>query len=428
MRGYSWSMDAWDDEPRVRPIPIEDDGSSEFESDADTGTRDGDQPSVRPWLPLTLAAVAVAIVLGSVASFGAFQDQDTPPANEALTESEPPEEEAPSQPTTVAASLQDTIPGVTDRLTLLANGPNGATALVWDPSFVEPKPLEVVTFGIVESPIDPTLRLRSATFDAGGDFVAVTGVPRDSATEVLRVGTPTDVSAVTIEGATSFAWHATDVAHLAWIELNAGGVPTLNTARVNPLSRVLMNQKEVAEVAAVGSRLVRWDEEGFLLNSGFGEIVALSPNGDELWRSLGRALTASASTIYTTTRDADPDRLASVRVLDRSGLEIDVLFDEGVDDELISRTVSTSGNTGLVARVDVRRDRTLIELEGPAFVGTRIIEYDDETQPIGFISNDNYFVLKAIGTNDLIFVNWWLGSIHVLTVPDQYGIVGFDFG
>lgn len=420
-------MEAWDDEQRVRPIPIEDDSSSDFELDAPSVADPGDEPPRRPWLPITLAAVAVAIVLGSVASFGALQETDPPPADAAFTEPEP-EEEVFSPPTTVAVSLQDTIPGVTDRLTLLANGPSGPTALLWEPSFIQPKPLTVVTFGIVDPPpSDPALRLRSATFDAGGDFVAVTGISGGEDTEVLRVGTPTDVSAVSLDTATSFVWHATDVAHLAWIDLNAEGVPTLFTARVNPLSKALMDQKEFDGVTA-SSSLVRWDSDGFVLNTGLGEILALAPSGDEQWRAEGIALAASATMILTTATDADPDRLASASSLDRSGVEVGVLFDEEVDEALISRTVAISGNTGLVARIDVRQERTRIELKGSAFTGTRIIQYNDDVEPIGFTSNDKFFVLKADGTNDLIFVNWGFGSIHVLSVPDQFGVVGFDFG
>jgi hypothetical protein len=420
-------MEAWNDEPRVRPIPIEDDATSEFESGASVIPDGGDEPPRRPWLPLVLAAVAVAIVIGSVASFGALQEKDPLPADAAFTEPDPVEEEAFSPPTTVAVSLQETIPGVTDRLTLVANGTNGPTALLWEPSFIQPKPLAVVTFGIVEPSIDPTLRLRTATFDAGGDFVAITGIPGGSETEVLRVGTPTDVSAVSMENTTSFVWHATDVAHLAWIELNADGNPTLFSARVNPLSKALMDQKEVAIVTAT-SRLVRWDGDGFVLNTGQGEIVALTSNGDELWRTLGRALAASSSTILVTDSQADPDRLPSATAIDRFGIEVGVLFEEDVDDELISRTVAMSGSTGLVARIDVRQERTRIELKGPMFVGTRVMQYNDAVEPIGFTSNDKYLVFKADGTNDLIFMNWGLGSIHTLSVPDQFGVVGYDFG
>jgi hypothetical protein len=126
--------------------------------------------------------------------------------------------------------------------------------------------------------------------------------------------------------------------------------------------------------------------------------------------------------------EADPNRLASVTAIDRFGIEIGVLFEEEVDDELISRTVAMSGSTGLVARIDVRQERTRIELKGPMFTGTRIMQYNDDVEPIGFTSNDKYLVFRADGTNDLIFMNWELGSIHTLSVPDQFGVVGFDFG
>jgi hypothetical protein len=255
----------------------------------------------------------------------------------------------------------------------------------------------------------------------------VTGIPAGEETEILRVGTPTDTAAVILADATSFIWHATDVAHLAWIEPDADGSPTLFTARVNPLSKELMDQRDIAEVADA-STLVRWDVDGFVLNTGAGEIVALTSTGDEFWRAPGHALAASSSTILITDPEVDPDRLASATAIDRFGIEVGVLFEEDVDDELISRTVAISGNTGLVARIDVRQDRTRIELKGPMFAGTRIMQYNDDVAPIGFTSNDKYLVFKADGTNDLIFMNWQLASIHTLSVPDQFGVVGFDFG
>lgn len=422
------SMEAWNDEPRVRPIPIEDDPSSEFDSITRAESPGGGgEPPRRPWLPIILAAAAIAIVLGSVATFGALQEQDPPPADAAFTETTIPEEDVFTPTTVPAVSLQETVPGVTDRLTLVANGPNGPTALLWDPSFILPKAFPIELFATDAETEDPGLRLRSATFDAGGDFVAVTGIPDGEEREVLRVGTPTDISSVSLDDATSFVWHATDVAHLAWIEPDADGLTTLHTARVNPLSKVLMDRKEVASVTSP-TTIVRWDGSGFVLNTGLGEVLALTTDGDELWRQPGSAITASGSTILVSMPDADADRLESVAAVDRFGIPIAQLFDEPTTDDLLARTVRMSGNTDLVARIDVRQDRTRIEMNGPEFAAVKILQYNDDVEPIGFTSNDKYLVFRADGSNDLIFFNWGLASIHVLAVPDQYGVVGLDLG
>lgn len=418
-------MEARNDDPRVRPIPIDDDFSSEFESVAPTEATNDDGPAKRPWLPLALAGVAVAMVMGTVATFGALQEQDPPPPDAAFTQDVASDEpEAFSPPTTVAVSLQEAVPGVTDRLTLIANGPNGPTALLWDPSFIQPKPLPIE---INPDSDNQSATLRSASFDAGGSFVAVTSPLLESDTMLLRIGSPTDLSATELLGTTSHIWHASDVAHLAWIATSPDGLSTLYTARVNPLSTTLMDELEVAEVPS-NSSLIRWDTDGFILDTGSGEVLVLTTHGEEAWRRAGYALAASASTILVAPSGADPERLATAAALDRSGTEINVLFDEEVDDQLIGRTVALSGKTGLLARIDVRQERTRIELNGASFAGTRIIQYNDDVEPIGFTSNDKYFVFKADGSNDLVFVNWSLGSFHVLSVPDQFGIVGLDLG
>lgn len=418
-------MEAGNDEPRVRPIPIEDDPPSGFESAAHDELRQDAGPK-HPWLPLTLAATAVIAVVGSVTMFGALQEADPPPPDAAFVDnadSEEPDEFSP--PTTVAVALQEAIPGVTGRLTLIANGPSGPSALLWDPSFIQPKPFPIA-FDLAAAP-ETTLSLRSATFDAGGDFVAVTGIPQGSEEPILRVGTPTDISAVTLDAATSFTWHATDVAHLAWIEAGSDGGAVLHTARVNPLSKLLMDEKQIASVAA-STELVRWDGTGFILNTRAGEIVAVTNSGDEHWRSPGHALRASASTILVTSADDDPRRLSGVTAIDRAGADLGELFDVPVDDALVSRTVEMSRNTDLVARIDIRQNRTRIEMNGPEFVAVKILQYNDDVEPIGFTSNDKYLVFEADGSNDLVFFNWSLGSIHILSVPDQFGVVGLDLG
>ena len=415
-------MEAWDDEQRVRPIPVDDGASPDSAGFASTGSgASGDGPR-RPWLPLVLAAAAAVIVVGSVATFGAVQDQDPPPADAAFVD-DTTDTDVFTTTAPPVATLQETVTGITSRLTLIANGPNGPTALLWDPSFIQPKPLPI--------DIDPdsdveTISLTSATFDAGGDFVAVTTPILESDFESVRIGTPTDVSHAVLVATTSHRWHASEVAHIAWIEI-LNGTATLKTARVNPLSKTLMDEASVTEVPPAAT-LLQWDARGFVLNTGVDEVLALSPNGDESWRIDAVGLAASASLVLVVEPGTDPSLVAQVTTLDRSGSTVDELFSVPITNDIRSRFIHMSANTDLAARIDVRESRTRIEVYGAELAANRVLQYNDDIDPIGFTSNDQYFVFGADGSNDLIFVNWNIGRIQELNVPDQYNVVGFDLG
>lgn len=416
-------MEAWDDEPRVRPIPVGDDTSPDSGGFAGNGSSggSGDGPKHR-WLPLVLAAAAAVIVVGSVATFGAVQDQDPPPADAAFVDSTT----DPDAFTTTApplASLQETVTGITSRLTLIANGPDGPTALLWDPSFIQPKPLPI---DVDPGREDETIRLTSATFDAGGSFVAVTTPVLGSDFESVRIGTPTDVSQTVLFVTTSHRWHASEVAHIAWIEI-LNGTATLKAARVNPLSKTLMDEFTVSEVPETAT-LLQWDTGGFVLNTGTDEVVALSQRGDEEWRIDAVGLAASASLILVVEPGTDPSRVAQVTTLDRSGTTVEELFSVPITNDIRSRFIHMSANTDLAARIDIRDSRTRIEVFGAELAANRVLQYNDDIDPIGFTSNDQYFVFGADGSNDLIFVNWNIGRIQELNVPDQYEVVGFDLG
>ncbi len=71
-------MEEWDNEPRVKPVPI--DGHERLSTDAPSPASGPDHWTRRPWLPIALSSVAALGVLASVAFFGAIEHDDPPPA------------------------------------------------------------------------------------------------------------------------------------------------------------------------------------------------------------------------------------------------------------------------------------------------------------------------------------------------------------
>lgn len=426
-------MEAWKDEPRVRPIPIEDDSSSDLGFDA---PEPPDEPPRRPWLPLALSAIAVVMIIGSVATFGAIQDDDPVLENDAAAV----EGETTTSSTTTTIplrTLEETVPGLTSRLTLIAQGPDGPTALLWDPSFVQPK-----AFPIEYNP-EHTARfvLDDAAFDASGDFVRILGSDTATETSWMWVGSPADVAAVDIPNVRGAVWHAHDVHQLAWVTDSGDGDWTLDTARLNPLSLQLQPNGDQMAISPE-SRLIRWDRNGFVINE-YGDepsVVALDPDGVELWRADGEALAASDTTVLIGTDWYFPGLeeptdsvggesiVTSVVSFDREGTPYATALDEGAAAEQAHRSMWITSTTDFMARVDVRGQSTTLEITGGNLVSVRKLRQNDDVLPLGFIDNDGYFTFASDGGNDLIFVNWNVGSIHEVLVPDGFKVVGFSTG
>jgi|GEM_PF-2144267 len=415
-------MEAWNDEQRVRPIPIDDDESSSSEP-VRRASEDGNGPK-RPWLPLVLAGIAVVIVVGSVGAFGAIQD-DGPPSRDiaALTSATTAPDSSPT--TTLGDSLGETIPGVQDRLTLIVIGDDGPAALLWDPSFILPKEIPLDT-----DPLDDAV--YSASFDSGGRFIALAADIPGSIGSALYIGIPTDVGAVDLADVDSHVWHATEVGRLAWIGRASDGTKHLRTAKANPLGKSLTQAIDHGPIGD-GEHLVRWDSRGFILADGT-ERVVLRDNESGLIATIdGTAVATSATTIVTAPAGSDPLRLTSATLRSRTGdivetLDVEALGPSETEVDERIRTFSMSRNSDLLARIDVDPTRTRIEVRGPSLSALRILQHHDDVPPIGFTSNDRYFVFASDGNNDLVFVDWNIGSIHDLAIPDEYKVIAFDLG
>ncbi|MCB1246058.1 MAG: hypothetical protein KDB69_02185, partial [Acidimicrobiia bacterium] len=272
-----------------------------------------------------------------------------------------------------------------------------------------------------------------ASFDASGGFVAITGYDVASQAPWVWAGVPDDVAAVDLAAARSPVWHSTDVGYLAWLA-TVGDDLMLRTGRMNPLSRML---REVADVTSVpeGSQLVRWDSAGFVVNAGQDGTIVLDSHGSEVWTHPGRTVSASHDTIMLAdgtrpdTTEGPDEIMATVYTFSRTGEEGARFIDSEPPAPLQThRSGWISSATDLTARVDVIDQSTSLEVTGSAMATIRKLKIADDVLPAGFIHNDAFFVFRADAGNDLIFVNWNVGSSHVLPIPDQYSIIGFGTG
>lgn len=422
-------MEAWQDEPRVRPISMSADDIAGGDVNSSPEPPD---PGNRPWLPITIAIAGVVLAVGSVALFGSVQNDDpTPPVAESDENSD--EEAAIPLPTTttVYRSLEDTVPGLTSRLTLITESPDGPTALLWDPSFAQPKPIAI------NYNAEHTARtnLDGAEFDAGGDFVAIAGHDVFGDQPWLWVGTPTDVAATDIPAVVDAEWHASEIGQLAWLTPIDDSL-TLSMARINPLSLELMEEQVVATVPA-DSQIVRWDRHGYLIAAGDGGTVALSPAGEQLWQADGTPLSASDDTVLiadaygeSVTQAGSTDMVyvmpTAVSVLGRDGAYQASLFDEPPLESSTHRSVWITPTTEFIGRVDVIGQSTRLSVTGGSLVAIRQVRIPDDVLPLGFTHNEAFFVFEADGSNNIIFVNWNNGSFHEVPVPDDYHVIGFS--
>jgi hypothetical protein len=414
-------MEAWDHEPRVRPVPIDDEDGEFVTPAVQTRTRRSDHWTKRPWLPIALSAVAVVGVLASVAVFGAIQHEDPPPLNPLPFANATEDAASESAPVTFAPALQEIIPDITDRLTLIVVGPNGPAAMLWDPSFVKPKVIDL-DLG-TDRGTD-----YEASFDSSGRFLALAASGPDSADADLYLGVPTDVGDVDLASVRSYRWHATQVGRIAWIATDQSDDPVLMTGQVDPLSQDL-GSVTVITTLEPDIELVRWDSEGFLLSDAdFGRIYARDAAGDEQWTHRGHLLATSGNLLLISPTPVLLDRATYVESFTRHGELIGTILDEESRDDVLIRTMATSRNSDLIARIDVGDQTMRIEVQRPQISTLRIIHYNDGAVPIGFTSNDQYVVFETEGENDLLFVRWKRSVTYELDVPNDYDVIGLDIG
>jgi len=399
-------MDAWESEPRVRPIPVDEEELPEWE--ARTAPLVSEHWTRRPWLPIALTTIAAVGVLTSVTLFGAIEQDDPVPALDAF-------------PFADVRQLQEVIPDITDRLTLIVIGPEGPATLLWDPSFVDPRVVDI------QHPVEGDFEYE-ASFDSSGRFVALASTAPQSDQISLRAGIPTDLGTVDLDDVDSYQWHATEVGRLSYVQKGASGEPTLYTAVIEPFSRLLFEITEVA-IVADSERLARWDTSGFILTGTDPSTVrALDSSGVPLWSEPGVVLATSGHTVFISPSAAEGNVISTVNSFDRDGQRLAAVLDEPTDADASVRTMTLSANSDLAATVNVTSGVTTLTVEGPQLSSAHIVVHDAGLIPLGFTSNDAFFVFADGSTNDLVFVKWDIGEVYTLDVPDGFDVVGLDIG
>ncbi|MDA2978444.1 MAG: hypothetical protein O3B42_01585 [Actinomycetota bacterium] len=416
-------MESWNDDSRVRPIPVEDETISS--SGPVTRSQSASDGPKRPWLPIVVSGIAVAIVLGSVAVFGSVQDTDPPPLDPSAFASRTEAVEE-TTTTTLGPTLSETIPGIKDRLTLVVDGPNGPAVLLWDPTFVVPKELSLIANGTGDSASSGDAGY-SVSFDSGGRFMALEVHGLRSPDSSLYLGIPTNVGGLDLVGVQSYRWHATEVGRIAWVQHRPGNQPTLSTASVDQLKKTVVDSSPLAEIDE-GDSLVRWDRDGFVLNTADGQVVWRDPAGVEQSRIEGVAVAVGTTVMVLAPPQMNPSLLSSAQLFGRDGTPGATALDAPLPPGISLRTFAISRTSDLVARIDVSSLGTRLQVSGPSLSSIHLLDNQDDLTALGFTANDEFFVFERLRTNDLVFVDWDLGTVQELNIPDQYTVVALDIG
>ncbi|MDK1016150.1 MAG: hypothetical protein QGM46_03015 [Actinomycetota bacterium] len=413
-------METRDDGQPVRPIPIEDRGGEQTSDGRAPRAERGLRPQ-RPWLPLLVSGAALIGLIGSVVFVGAVEFQDaraTDPRDFTIAASDGDA----TPPATLPPMLEESIPGISDRLTLITAEDHALWILVWDPSFRLP---EMQRFNARRSTAWPF-----ASFDTSGRLVAVTGLevreeeaPSVQDTPSLWIASPNEVErAYRISRVSSAQWHATDVARISYVrELNSSF--TLVIADVDPLTK-LPTTSDLITVFDVLPHIVRWDRDGFVLQIGE-QTVALDSAGALLWSADGRATTASPDFVPQLRRTGEHP---GWYLLDRLTGDAESFDTFGIDASEDSTQIVASSSNNIFAAVTRRFDRTTVAVIGSDLIAPRIIQVPGDPTPFRFTSDAAFLILRTADGNDLLFLGWRSGGTHRFDVPAGHYVLAINLG
>ena len=397
------------DEQKVRPIEFEPDDTSPFATNLQQHNETS-RGSRRPLLAVAFSAVAVLMAVGAVSVFGALEFSDAQPwTSEEFSSAASSDPDSASN--ALPPRLEDSLPYVTDRLTLVAIADDRLQTLLWDPSYRLPRSYDLPIESIGEA------TQVDASFDSGGRMLAIS-VKTPSGSRVY-LGEPTDIGKERdLVGATSIIWHASDVGAISWTIPGSEGGAELHAGKVNPLSGSITDDVTVAQFDE-SVELVHWDSSGFVLNQ-HSSVTALNSVGRKLWTRPGAAVSASASilTVITTDHRGNDTRWL---VIDRQSGEPSLETVDGPPNDI---SVVTSHNTDLIAEVSASDERTSILVHGPGLDHRRIVTFNAPAIPIGFSASSEYLQLSALDSNDIIFVDWRGGITHTVAVPEEFQVIG----
>jgi len=413
-------MEASENEPQVRPIPIVDDDGVRLPDAGATRSPHAESPQ-RPLLPLAVAGTAISVLVIAVTLFGAVEFRDTPSSDPASFSIAASDEDGSSPPETIPPSLEEAVPGITDRLTLITTDGSALWTLVWDPSYRVPKPYSMTSPG--------TESWNSASFDASGRVANALGGSFGAAgPQDLWLGQPTQFDQeANIDEIWSAAWHATEVSRLAYVTFVTGAgsdaMLQLWTTEIDPLTNSHSPPQFVTDFAGLAN-IVRWDSSGFLMQLG-DQTVALDSTGDEIWSNDGWSPSASPNHLPQVRMDGgDPQwYLADRATGDR------VSFAEfGINASVSVTDVVAAPSNDLFAAATHRDRGTTVTVIGPQLSAPRVVQVMGNPTPYGFTSDASFLILKVSDTNDLIFLDWRTGAVHPFDVPDGQIVLALNLG
>lgn len=408
-------MEAWEDGQRVRPIPIEDDDGVPLPT-VGTPPRARTSRHRRPWIPLAVSVIAVVVLISTVALFGAVEFQDAPatdPLAFSLTTIPDPNLEAAD---VLPPTLEETIPGITDRLTLMTTDGEAIWTFIWDPTFRVPKASAMMTPG-------ETFWVGAA-FDTAGRFVAARGAgTHNNGPWDVWIGTPSAIdTAPHVRNVWSTAWHATEVARLAYVR-EADNLFALGTVVVDLLTKSLEKSTLLLEFDQL-PQIVRWDNDGFILQMG-DQTVALDADGTELWSADGWAQTASPGFVPQVRNTTDGPRWY---LIDRTTGEATSIADFGINNRAIKTEVVASMSNDIFGAATHRETGTTLTVIGPNRSAPRIVHLEGDASPYQFTSDAAFFILRSDNSKVLTFVDWRSGATHHFDVPDGQTVLAINLG
>jgi hypothetical protein len=414
---YSSDMDTWDTEPNVRPVPVpvEDEEGVRF-SDTFESSQERTVRRRRPWLPLAVSGVVVAGLVGAVTLFGAVEFQDAPatdPDDYSLT-ADADSDAAPAD--ALPPTLEQAVPGISERLTLITTDEGTIWTLVWDPSFRVPKTSAPITReGTVWA---------FASFDTGGRLVAAGGAESaDDQSKDVWIGRPPSFDYTPhIQDVLSLTWHATEVARLAFVR-HLDGSFALETVAVDPLTTAPQEPETVATFPEPPT-IVRWDTDGFILQMG-DETVALDSQGDTTWSFDGLARTASPGFVPLIRQTEGGD---TWHLVDRTTGEPESFTEFGVSDSAAEIEWVAATSNDVFAGVAHREEGTTLTVVGPNQNANRVVQLNGTLSPIQFTSDSALLIFGTPRSNDLTFVNWRTGATHLFDIPGSHLPLAINIG